>query len=100
MKLIELKPRWVGLGESSCGIRIGITFECPHCHIQRLGVHFSNPIDPQGWLNKGVTRPSFACEWKRHGESFDALSLTPSVDSSRIDVGGHWHGFITNGEVA
>ena len=30
------------------------------------------------------------------GEGFVDLSLTPSVDASKA---GHWHGFITNGEV-
>ncbi len=34
--------------------------------------------------------------WQRTGETFETLTLSPSVDASRA---GCWHGFITNGEV-
>ena len=34
--------------------------------------------------------------WKRTGENFETLTLTPSVDAS---AEGHWHGFITNGNI-
>jgi hypothetical protein len=34
--------------------------------------------------------------WKRSGEAFETLSLSPSIDASNA---GHWHGFIKNGEV-
>lgn len=99
MKLTELNPRWTSFTDPSSGIRSGITFDCPHCQTQRLGVVFSNPIDPQGWLEKGITKPTVECEWERSGESFETLTLSPSLDNSRIDAGGHWHGFIKNGEI-
>jgi len=97
MKLIELNPRWTGFPDGH--IRFGLTFDCPHCKTQRLGVVFANPIDPEGWIERGVAMPKAECKWSRTGESFETLTLTPSIDSSRIDFGGHWHGFITNGEV-
>ena len=34
--------------------------------------------------------------WTRVGDDFDSMSITPSIDASQS---GHWHGFITNGEV-
>ena len=35
--------------------------------------------------------------WNRiSGETFDTLSLVPSVDMSGV---GHWHGHIVNGEI-
>lgn len=35
--------------------------------------------------------------WELNGvEDFHNLTLTPSVDASKV---GHWHGFITNGEI-
>lgn len=34
--------------------------------------------------------------WKRTGETFDTLTLTPSINA---EAAGHWHGFITNGDV-
>jgi hypothetical protein len=35
--------------------------------------------------------------WQRTGETFDDLTLTPSIDAS---PSGHWHGYVTNGQVA
>lgn len=95
MRLIELNPRWTGTG----AIITGITFDCPHCRTQRLGVVFKNAIDPEKWLERGVTRNHAECEWDRQGETFETLTLSPSVDASKLDFGNHWHGFITNGEV-
>src|SRR3569833_3551737 len=101
MRLTELNPRWVGTGT----IITGITFDCPHCRAQRLGVTFKNAIDPEGWLAKGVTRHHAASEWNRVGETFEKLTLTPSIDTtrpdpnSRVDFQGHWHGYIVHGEV-
>ena len=37
------------------------------------------------------------CLWTRSGDTFETLSLTPSVDASRA---GCWHGFVTNGAIA
>lgn len=69
---------------------VGLTFRCPHC-IGRLYVPFANPLDG------GPAMPnSRGCSWQRTGDTFESLSLTPSVDASE---GGCWHGFITNGEV-
>jgi Spy/CpxP family protein refolding chaperone len=34
--------------------------------------------------------------WHREGTTFEDLSLTPSIDASHF---GHWHGFVTRGEV-
>jgi hypothetical protein len=101
MRLTELNPRWTGTG----AIITGLTFDCPHCRIQRLGIMFQNAIDLEGWLEKGCTRHHSDYEWDRTGETFDTMSLSPSIDTSqppdihRIDFEGHWHGFITNGEI-
>jgi hypothetical protein len=97
MRLTELKPRWSGLPG---GIKDGVTFQCPHCGTQRLGIKFSPPIDPEGWWPK-IAQPTYAGMnvWHRQsGETFDTLTITPSVNA-KIDVAGHWHGYITNGEV-
>jgi Family of unknown function (DUF6527) len=108
MKLIELEPHWWGDGSR----RLGVTFLCPHCRTIRLGIAFANP--PDGGLPSPVvttTMPhcirdhvhvhrSFdvppGALWQRTGETFDTLSLAPSVDASKS---GHWHGFVTNGEI-
>jgi hypothetical protein len=107
MKLTDLEPRWFSTGDS---MQLeGISFLCPHCRQSRLGVLISNapphtisvpydedithlPSDRQVWQISGAA-PTF--DGMNHG-GFDNVTLTPSVDASKS---GHWHGFITNGEI-
>lgn len=117
MKLTELEPRWAqdvlmnhaGKGQSNfppAGFVNAITFLCPHCLKQRLGVSFQPPFGPLDWLTPGQPIAGSGKVWTREsGETFEALTLSPSVDTSanpagRIDFEGHWHGHIKNGEVA
>jgi hypothetical protein len=37
-----------------------------------------------------------SCAWQRTGDDFATMSITPSIDASAC---GHWHGFITNGQI-
>ena len=107
MKLTELEPRWYSVGDSK-GIA-GISFQCPHCKKERLGVRIDHqnphviqvdhdndittaPINVQIWQ---VTGDAPTLNGETHG-GFENITLTPSVDSS---ASGHWHGFITNGEI-
>lgn len=105
MKLIELEPRWFTFPQAAPGldIRVGLTFRCPRCRVQRLGVSFEPAIDPLNYLRAlGITWPFANCTvWHRKGDTFETLSLTPSIDASgnRMDFPGHWHGYIKNGEV-
>lgn len=100
MRLTELNPRWVGIhGWSSDSIYyIGVTFNSPMRPGQRLAVLFTPAIDPDGLAAKygwGQPFPE-SKKWSRTGETFDSLTLTPSLDFS---AAGDWHGFITNGEI-
>ena len=105
MRLLELDPRWFTFSNPADGVcvYIGLTFLCPHCHKQRLGVRFNPPIDLgvkiPGWSFLWPTTDGPV--WTRTGETFDTLTLSPSIDASgsRIDFEGHWHGFITNGQI-
>lgn len=84
MKLTELEPRWAG---EEGHPRQAVSFRCPHCE-ERIVVPFANPIG-------GVPRMrGERTYWQREGETFEALTLTPSVH-----YGSHWHGWIKNGEV-
>src|SRR6266568_831383 len=87
MRLTELNPEWFTNDQSQ---RVGVTFDCPHCtgdKKERLFVPFKNPLDGASAMEKVTT-------WQREGESFDTLTLNPS-----INYVGHWHGFIRNGEI-
>ena len=91
MRLIELDPVWVVEGEGRDGMGLG--FICPHCSgtedEERLFIGFKNPIDGGIPFNEKVL-------WERIGETFEELSISPSIDASGH---GHWHGWITNGEI-
>lgn len=99
MRLTELAPRWaVDLAIVIGGVQkiyegrhgMAISFDCPHCRTERLAVWFANPID-------GLPPPDDAKKlWRRVGDTFDTLTLRPSIDASQF---GHWHGVIVDGEV-
>lgn len=100
MLLADLDPRWYTFAHTAKGvdIRLGLTFLCPCCKEQRLGVAFDPPIYPHGWLNASNWKPT-GKEWRRTGDTFDTLTLTPSIDASAV-LSGHWHGSITNGAIS
>ena len=109
MKLADLNPRWIGAGGEGIFRRnaagelepaprregVGIMFDCP-CGLDRgcegwVYVAFSNPRDG-GAPIASPGQPT----WARTGESFETLTLSPSI----LRVGGcGWHGWVRNGEV-
>lgn len=80
---------------------MGVSFLCPIHRNHRFAVGFAVPLDG------GTPLSGHRFLWERKGETFDTLTLGPSVDAS--GGGGStnlnniqtpcWHGFITNGEV-
>ena len=113
MKLTDLNPQFIGCGgegifnadmtpaEERFGV--GVMFDCPCGCKDRIFVGFDLPLDGKGpWNNDRYC-------WKRTGDSFENLTLTPSIlrTKSYTDKDGvvhdfnncGWHGFITNGEV-
>ena len=99
MKLIDLDPHWVGAGGEGISDAngnpvparhgVGMTFDCPCGCKTRTYVPFENPLDGGPAHDK---RPA----WKRSGETFETLTLTPSILRTE-DC--RWHGFVTNGEI-
>lgn len=100
LKLVDLNPEWVGSGgecvrnaDGSPVPRreaVGIHFDCPCGCPHPVFVPFANPAD-----GLGPTTPGHG--WQRIGETFDSLTLTPSIQ--RVSPCAGWHGFVTNGEV-
>lgn len=103
MKLVDLDPRFHNAGGPGVFTHgpeglipapersgVGISFNCPCGCDRRCFVPFKNPLD--GGPDYGL-RPDGG--WQRAGNTFDTLTLTPSVQ--RLD-GCRWHGWITNGE--
>jgi hypothetical protein len=110
MRLADLNPKFLGAGgpgifNSLTGEQVpaqhgvGVDFDCP-CGSPdccRLFVRFANPIDGTPY----TAHPA----WHRTGETFDTLTLEPSIqrivlhrqDGTPVNCG--WHGWIRNGEV-
>lgn len=103
MRLTELNPKWIGIHNISAGvdIRIGMRFDCPGCRQTRIVVAFANPIDPANALANTTWRPGIplmaGLQWSRTGDTFDSISLVPSIDRSED---GHWHGCVNSGEIS
>lgn len=97
MKLSELKPEWA-IPEKM------MTFDCPHCQKIRLSVTFEpTPMGKQFDAvdeKYGVDHLWVPCnpqsKWQREGKGFEDMTVKPSLNA---EPSGHWHGFITNGEI-
>lgn len=70
---------------------VGLMCDCP-CGCDRpLYVPFRNPLDGLGAVE--------GQGWERTGETFDTITLTPSVNRTGHTDSCGWHGYITDGHV-
>lgn len=88
IKLTELEPRWWSTQSGRHGQ--GINFLCPRCREEYIGVAFKNPVDG------GSPAPNCKYYWIRIGDSFESLTLQPSIDAT---IYGHWHGEVRGGNM-
>jgi hypothetical protein len=99
VRLTELDPRWLEHD------RLFI-FKCPCCRDRWLTCKnfaatrqqiFDILHDGLGetW-NEIVVPPKPETAWLWSTPSFDVMTVAPSIDASES---GHWHGFITAGEI-
>jgi Family of unknown function (DUF6527) len=97
MKLTDLEPRWWSFEPG--GPRVGLTFLCPHCKTERVGVVFHHrgheAIEDQ-YIKAHSPGTDSDHIWTVEGDDFHNLTITPSIDASKIV---HWHGYVTNGEI-
>ena len=103
MKLTDLNPHFIGAGgegiSNADGSPVptrpggGLVWACPCGCGSNLYVPFANPVD--GGLCLSPERPS----WNREGETFEKMTLSPSI--KRIPHRGScgWHGFIKKGMI-
>ncbi|SRR6266568_3115101 len=99
MRLTELHPQWVDLGDFK---QLGVIFDCPvhrtsGCIYPRIPAYFANP--PSGHAPLPIHEAD-DCRWQLTGDSFENMTLSPSILYPKPNYGPqHWHGFISNGEV-
>ena len=102
MQLVDLEPRWK---EHDGNPRAALILKCPCCQKMWLTCK-TMPMatrdqfklyEDEGKASGGqvVTCRSDAV-WNISGDDFASLTAVPSVDAS---ASGHWHGFITNGQI-
>lgn len=107
MKLVDADPKWFRPVEPD-GPRIGVTFRCPRgCAEGVFGngscggwiyVPFANPLD-------GAAPPARG-GWNREGETFEAMTLSPSIlipvippTGAAPGFGCGWHGHVIAGVI-
>lgn len=95
MRLVDLDPMFLD-GHSGGRAGVGIEFSCPcgKCGIDCY-IPFENPLDGGPPYDKRPNLP----HWKRTGDTFETLTLSPSILRSVAKGGCGWHGWIRNGEV-
>lgn len=96
MRLVDLSPRWFSPPHLADGVIVytGVRFDCP-CGRLRIPVPFRNALIVRMPEIPGFAWPEDPAGWMRSGETFDSLTLSPSVSGAE----GHWHGHIVNGEM-
>lgn len=102
-RLVDLDPGFVNSGGEGVSriaedgtrypvplrVGIGIVFNCPCGCGDRVYIGFSNPISGGGRV--GGAAPT----WQRTGDTFEDMTLSPSIQR----MGGcRWHGWIRNGD--
>jgi hypothetical protein len=108
MRLVDLDPCWVGAGGEGVSDPqgnpvasrqgVGVTFRCPCGRADhgpdsdRIYVSFANPLDG----GPPYTSPGEPA-WQRTGDSFETLTLTPSI--LRVLAPCRWHGYVTDGAI-
>lgn len=93
MRLADLAPKWV---VDKAGRKVGVNFLCPCCRGGEdgsyAGVMFANPIGGGEALD--------GCRgWQREGETFETLTVSPSILVHPREGHVEWHGWLRNGEM-
>ena len=95
--LADLNPRWLRAVADPLSQGYGVEFDCPcggaapGCP-QRIWLMFTNPLaGPPARIGKQ--------KWQRTGETFEALTLEPSIHHLAPGGATHWHGWLRAGEL-
>lgn len=104
MRLTDLHPQFFGAGGpgishadgSPVPLRegVGLLFDCPCGCAMPCAVMFTNPLDGGPALTEDERH-----FWSRTGDTFETLTLTPSILRSPDKGGCGWHGYITDGVI-
>lgn len=100
--LTQFRPEWTFFAPGRRDTTL--MFSCPCGCGAALVIPLKNPLDK----GRQDDRAPHAFRWKRVGESFDTLTITPTIhvlENMEIEAGtlpgpsSHWYGLITEGRV-
>jgi hypothetical protein len=91
MILTELNPKWVM--DDTSGLDM-LWFDCPAHPESKINGESTDWVSIRVSDDPSVQRWRDYPVWTRIGIDFRTLTIKPS-----IDMRGHWHGFVTNGEI-
>jgi len=97
-RLVDCNPRWVtgryaGRDDDT---PVGVHFDCPEGH---EGCDHAIPFTPALDGTATTTWQTNGANWQRTGDTFETLTLTPSINTPQRQNGCAFHGFIANGEI-
>lgn len=90
-RLVDCNPRFAQMGNS--GQTRYLVFDCPE---GREGCNHAIPFTPSIEGAVQTSPQSNGAQWNRTGDTFETLSLTPSI---RAMGPCFFHGFVTNGAI-
>lgn len=98
-RLVDADPIWVGTGPNNTVSPnrhgIGVQFDCPIHEDCLCYVPFTNPLDGGAPVDFRPPAAPPSATWGRSGETFETLTLAPSI--RRLGPECFWHGFIRGG---
>lgn len=102
MRLVELHPQFAGAGGHGISnadgtpaverTGVGLICDCPCKCGSLMCIPFTNPLD-------GLPPRDARVTWKRVGNTFETLTLSPSIRRIPHEGSCGWHGYIQNGEI-
>jgi hypothetical protein len=116
-RLIDCNPHWVSARYAGADddVACGVHFDCPEGH---EGCDHAIPFAPRLDGSPATSWYSSGAIWQRTGETFETLTLTPSIRRTPVYASHEaalaagalaehvtptllcaFHGFITNGEI-
>lgn len=93
-RLTACRPRWQTIPNWSSPslFAVGVTFDCPVCAYP-VGCYFTPSVDPDKLQGKyqwpDFPAPDGQKQWRRGGDTFDTLTLDPSINNNAAGC-GHW----------